>query len=55
MPGMVEGDVFENHILLNIRFRMTSSPEATDVAHLVMGFLNSLARNDIREPQLDIP
>lgn len=52
---MVKGNVFENHVLLDIRFRMTPFPEATGVAHLVVGFLNTPARNDICEAQLDIP
>lgn len=52
---MVEGDVFENHILPDIRFRMTSFLEATAVHHLVMGFFDTPSRNDIGEAQLDIP
>jgi hypothetical protein len=51
---VVEGDVFEDHVLLDVCLCMTPLPEATEVAHLVMGFLNSLARYDIREAQLDI-
>ena len=51
---MVEGYVLEYHILLDIRFRMTSSLEAADVAYLVMRLFNSPPRDDIGEPQLDI-
>ena len=52
---MVKDDVLKNHVFPDVRFRMAPFPEATDVAHLMVGLLNPPSRNDICEAQLDIP
>ena len=54
MFWVIKGDVFEDHILPDIRLGVAALLEAAGILHIVMEFFDAPSRNDICEGELEI-